>query len=322
MRKQKGKLYSFIAVIILLAICSGCGNNSSSGIAATASGLPDMEIVKVGDNIITSRQLQEYMIITALNAGKRLDDYNELERKELRETTLESMISNTVIRRYLEELGVTQMTPEIFASSQQVASVIMSSEALTNLVKDSEISQDTFDMYVAFCQYADWFYWHVKETVDLSDQILLDYYEEHEESLKRTYVSAAHILTAKYDEAAEIIKKLENGEDFADLAETFSLDLGTKNQGGILPDFGRNDTVPEFEEAVFSMEIGEIRGPVRTMLGHHIIQLLYRYTEDVDYDIVEFYIGDVLVREACNEKIRQLRQETSIIYIEQAGVLR
>ena len=47
----------------------------------------------------------------------------------------------------------------------------------------------------------------------------------------------------------------------------------SKANGGNLGDFGRGQMVPEFDEACFSMQVGELRGPVKTQFGYHIIRL-------------------------------------------------
>jgi len=141
------------------------------------------------------------------------------------------------------------------------------------------------------------------------------YYEANEADLQRTYISASHIALRTYDEAEEIIKMLEDGADFEDLARRYSLDEATKDIGGMIwPEFGRNETYPTFEEAVFSMEIGTIGGPVETPLGYHVIWLEDRRQVELPFGVVRQYIEDVLIRMAANERLNEMRQEASIIY--------
>src|SRR5579884_277795 len=99
--------------------------------------------------------------------------------------------------------------------------------------------------------------------------------EEYGKDVPRTseQVHARHILVATEDEAKKIREQLVNGADFATLAKEKSID-STKDKGGDLGWFGRGVMVPEFEQAAFSLKVGEISQPVKTQFGYHIIQVL------------------------------------------------
>ncbi len=83
-------------------------------------------------------------------------------------------------------------------------------------------------------------------------------------------IRASHILVAQEYEAQDLIKKLEEGKTFAELAEKFSKCPSGK-QGGDLGEFGRGRMVPSFEEAAFALGVGEVSKPVRTRFGYHLI---------------------------------------------------
>lgn len=77
--------------------------------------------------------------------------------------------------------------------------------------------------------------------------------------------------------ANEVLRKVKAGEDFAELAGTYSTDPGSAVKGGELPPFGPGVMVAPFEEAAFALRTpGEISGLVETQFGYHIIKLLER----------------------------------------------
>lgn len=129
------------------------------------------------------------------------------------------------------------------------------------------------------------------DTIDVSDQEIHDYYEEHkddfkiEERRKVDYVlfstePSAEDSSRVYDLANDIIKEAKSGEDFAKLADEYSEDPSVQNNHGDLGYFDRSAMVPEFSEAAFSAKPGEVVGPVKTRYGLHIIKVFDKKTED------------------------------------------
>jgi peptidyl-prolyl cis-trans isomerase C len=87
-------------------------------------------------------------------------------------------------------------------------------------------------------------------------------------------VRARHILVDSEDKANEIIKELDAGADFADLASKKSIDTKAAAKGGDLGYFTAEDMVPEFAEAAFALDKGQYtKKPVKTRFGWHIIKV-------------------------------------------------
>ncbi|MBZ7922999.1 peptidylprolyl isomerase [Ensifer adhaerens] len=84
-------------------------------------------------------------------------------------------------------------------------------------------------------------------------------------------VKARHILVKTEDEAKEIIKELDAGKSFVELAKAKSSDPN-KDDGGDLGYFTKGRMVPEFETAAFALEKGTYtKTPVKTQFGFHVI---------------------------------------------------
>lgn len=116
-----------------------------------------------------------------------------------------------------------------------------------------------------------------------------------EPALKKLYartteeIRASHILirvdvnsspedTLKaYEKAVELIDRLKKGEDFGKLAFEFSEDPSAKENNGDIYYFSSGQLVPQFEDAVYAMKIGDIsQKPVRTAFGYHVIKVTDR----------------------------------------------
>ncbi len=87
-----------------------------------------------------------------------------------------------------------------------------------------------------------------------------------------TFVKASHILVKTEEEAVKLKEEINNGKKFAQAAKEVSLCPSGQN-GGDLGYFTRGQMVKEFENAAFSMEVGEVSNPIKTQFGYHLIYL-------------------------------------------------
>jgi peptidyl-prolyl cis-trans isomerase C len=86
---------------------------------------------------------------------------------------------------------------------------------------------------------------------------------------------ARHILVKKEKKAKELLRQLESGSDFVELAKEHSTCPSGK-KGGDLGTFSKGDMVPEFDEVIFKASPNKVHGPVRTGFGFHLIEILER----------------------------------------------
>lgn len=83
-------------------------------------------------------------------------------------------------------------------------------------------------------------------------------------------LQAKHILVEHKFEAEDLVKKIEEGVPFEKLAQDYS-QCPSGRDGGDLGQFGKGMMVKPFEDAVLSLNAGEISGPVKTQFGYHLI---------------------------------------------------
>ena len=87
--------------------------------------------------------------------------------------------------------------------------------------------------------------------------------------------SARHILVPTEEACNEIKARIEAGADFADCAREKS-QCPSGKQGGDLGEFGRGQMVREFDNVVFTAEVGKVQGPIKTQFGYHLIEITNR----------------------------------------------
>ena len=151
------------------------------------------------------------------------------------------------------------------------------------------------------------------ESVRVTEDDVRGYYDANKaEMMDEETVNASHILVDSEDKANEILAAINAGEiTFEDAAKAHST-CPSSQQGGNLGDFGRGQMVPEFDTACFEMEEGEVRGPVKTQFGYHLIRLNKKNpAEALSYNDVRSQLYEQLTRErqqaAYQSKINQLK---------------
>lgn len=122
-------------------------------------------------------------------------------------------------------------------------------------------------------------------------------------------VHARHILlrpneildeAATQQKARDVRAQIAGGDDFATVARAVSEDTGSAAEGGDLGWLSPGATVPEFEEALLALPIGELSEPIKSPFGWHLAQVLERRTYDTT---------DEMKRTQCARQIRAAKAE-------------
>ncbi|HXW20012.1 MAG TPA: peptidylprolyl isomerase [Roseiarcus sp.] len=124
-------------------------------------------------------------------------------------------------------------------------------------------------------------------------------------------IHARHILVATEDEAKAALARVKGGEDFAKVATELSKDPGS--EGGDLGWFTKDKMVPEFAEAAFKLEPGQVSDPVKSQFGWHIIKVEEKRMKAFPpFDQVKDQAARYVGQKAQSELITQLRKDAKI----------
>ena len=116
--------------------------------------------------------------------------------------------------------------------------------------------------------------------------------------------------------AQEIKQRIEDGEDFAELAREYSDDIGSAQEGGALGWTVPGQMVPEFETAMAGAEIGEVTDAVRSQFGWHILEVTGRRTKDFSEELkrnqIANYIRELKYEEELENWLGKIREEAFV----------
>ncbi|MBP2237183.1 peptidyl-prolyl cis-trans isomerase C [Sinorhizobium kostiense] len=189
-------------------------------------------------------------------------------------------VGDQEVRQSELDLAISSLDPQLqrMPEEQKRAAALSSVIDVKLLVKDAEKeglqNDETFKQRVAFITERElhnaFFKKHVVDAVT-KEEVKARYDKEIAAIPPQEEVKARHILVKTEEEAKAIIKELEAGKSFVELAKAKSTDPN-KDDGGDLGYFTKGRMVPEFEAAAFALEKGAYtKEPVKTQFGYHVI---------------------------------------------------
>jgi foldase protein PrsA len=142
------------------------------------------------------------------------------------------------------------------------------------------------------------------KSIKVTDKEVKEYYDNYKPEIK-----ARHILVAEEKTALEVKSKLDAGEKFEDVSNTYSTDEAAKAAGGDLGWFGPGAMDPTFEEAAYALKKDEISAPVKTSFGYHVIQLTDKKEKKSYEEMKEQMEKELKSSKLTTEKINEIMQK-------------
>jgi len=294
-----------------------------------AAEMLDTVVAKVDKEIITlSSVLERVRILMVRSQGSQVP-LPEID--ELKKSLLEGMVREKLILGVVERIGLSVDEKEIQAAlddiqrrgalSDKHLQMMLEMEGKTLEEYKDEIRDQLLVAKVVNFQ--------VRSRIKVDKEEIKNYYDAHiKDFWQPSKVHARHILfimngpltdeqkSIKEEKAREALKKIRSGEDFIEVAKTYSEDV-TAQAGGDLGVLEKGKMIPEFEKAVFSLKEGEVSSLVESPYGLHIIRVDKihpgdtRPLEEVEDDIVG-QVRESKYNQAYEDYIATLKKEAFI----------
>lgn len=252
-------------------------------------------------------------------------------------------------RQFLSEVQNTQLTQATLSASQFLKDQLVSLQfqkrdvaylqvSKTPFIDEPAVTQSEIEAYFenekagfvvpeqVVVAYVELSQAEIANKVEIEAGALEAFYEDNLlQFIEPEQRQASHILIRATSEAefaeakikaAQLLAELNSGTDFSALAQKESQDPGSAKSGGDLGMFQQGMMVPAFDDAVFSMQLGQISDLVKTDFGYHIIKLTdIKEKQQKGFDQVKLEVEQQYrAQEASRLYFDQLEQLNTIAY--------
>ena len=315
--------------ILLLALAAslvltGC-NTSNEDIVAVVNGT---KITKSDFEKTALKVGKEYEMIFGEEIWTSEVEGGKTFKEEFDNEILNVMISQEIVNQQAEKENITVTDEEIANEMSSYMQMIENVDEYNKFMEengiDEEFLKNHFRQTLIFDKYRN----KIMSETEITENDLRDYYNTHIDEYKKEEIKASHILittlndmgeplseeeTAKKEsEAQDILARIKQGEDFEALAKEYSDDKASAVNGGDLGYFAKGVMVPEFEEAAFKLEKGQVSDVVKSSFGYHIIKVDDKREEITSYEDEKENILGAIRYEIYNEKMEELKKASEI----------
>lgn len=257
--------------------------STGSSMAAT---IGETEISAAEVDETYARRAEAPPVASELAADDSDDDSAEVD-PNLQASVLTTLVRTEILQQAAEERGIEVTDEQRSEQRVEVVEQAGGEEALQEVLTQSNVSdeelQDNLNDQAIQSQISD------ALAEEVTDEEVQTAYEQDPQGQYGEKVEVRHILTETEEQANEAIGRIEEGEEFGEVAQDLSTDPGSAEQGGELGPVTRGMTVEEFDEAAFSADVGELVGPVATDFGFHVLEV----TEEVPATELSDAEGDI-----------------------------
>jgi len=259
----------------------------------------------------------EVVDLILTNFGTGASDLQKMQPQRIKsilEMNAEKLAEQKLIIDAAKDQGISISDEQIDSMLQAQYQKMGGEEAFINYISQNGITielvkKDMANGYVAN-KYMEGV---LREKSGITEQALQDQYRQMIQ--KDSKASVQHILLMTQGKSAQekavifkkiktILAKARAGEDFGKLAATYSEDTGSKDKGGLYENFERGAMVKPFEDAAFTVPVGELSDVIETRYGYHILKVVSRTKETRSFEEVRPEIEKKLAQGKSGELTR------------------
>ncbi len=266
------KRVTALLLVMLVVVLTGCGKGDETTTTENGVVIDRTNAVAIVDDEVVD--VDTFNTFYALYVAQLGEEYMNTEvdgvknSDTVKEQIVTDVISDTIVKNYVISTGYVIDDAELKAEVDEFNKLLAEDTERKAIFDNAGVTDTFIENQIKISMYLYAFQESIYDEVAADTAKLDELYAS-----EIVQISARHILVADEATATEVKTKIDAGEDFAELAKTYSTDPGSASNGGDLGYFGKGAMVPEFEAAAFALTVGAVSEPVQTSYGYHIIKL-------------------------------------------------
>lgn len=240
--------------------------------------------------------------VAKVNGEKILQtELDDALREQYGTEVLDTLITNKIVELEAKKEGVSVSEDTIQEEYENLAESYGGKELLQAALDENGLTEQSVKDNIRMYQLTKNV---IATSVNISDEEVAQYFEDNKDSYgQKEEVVASHILLKDEATATDVLAKIKAGEDFADLAKTYSIDTTTNEDGGEMGYISRGQMDKQFEEVAFGLEKGSISDIVQTSEGYHIIKVTDKVpAEEAVFEDIKEEVYATVLEERINEE--------------------
>ncbi len=257
------------------------------------------------------------------------ESFDQQQLPQLQRQVLDGLVTRTVLEQEADRLNITVGDERFAETLDQFKQQFPDETGYQTALEQQGFTEEEFETELRRQMVIEELIRsQVYDQVEVSEEDMREFYDDNPQYFQQEdQVAARHIIfttegveeserEALQEELEGIRQEIVDGADFAEMAEEHSQGPSAPN-GGDLGTFGRGQMVPEFENAAFELEVGEISPVIETQFGYHILQVTERVpAQTQSYEEAQERIQQFLTEEERNSGaqayVTELREDAEV----------